>query len=48
MRKGAIVADDIERNEAFGQFTRAHPEAPAFIAAADDSGAQFGVLLKGL
>jgi predicted O-methyltransferase YrrM len=48
MRRGAIVADDIERNEAFGQFTRAHPDVPAFIAAADDSGAQFGVLLKGL
>ena len=48
MRKGAIVADDIERNEAFGQFTRARPDVPAFIAAADDSGAQFGVLLKGL
>lgn len=48
MRKGAIVADDIERNEAFGQFTRARPDVPAFVAAADDSGAQFGVLLKGL
>jgi predicted O-methyltransferase YrrM len=47
MRKGAVVADDIERNEAFGQFTRARPDVPAFIAAADDSDAQFGVLLKG-
>jgi hypothetical protein len=47
MRKGAIVADDIERNEAFGQFTRARPDVPAFVAAADDSGALFGVLLKG-
>jgi hypothetical protein len=47
MRRGAIVADDIERNEAFGQFTSARPEVPAFIAAADDSGAQFGILLKG-
>ncbi|MGO9763131.1 MAG: class I SAM-dependent methyltransferase [Solirubrobacteraceae bacterium] len=48
LRKGAIVADDIERNEAFGQFTRARPDVTAFVAAADDSGAQFGILLKGL
>jgi hypothetical protein len=47
LRKGAIVADDIERNTAFGAFMRAHPDASAFIAAADDSGAQFGILLKG-
>ncbi len=47
MRKGAIVADDIERNEAFGQFTRSRPDVPAFVAAADDSGALFGILLKG-
>ncbi len=45
--KGAIVADDIERNQAFGQFMRARPEAPTFVAAADDSGAQFGIVLKG-
>ncbi len=48
LRRGAIVADDIERNEAFGQFTRARPDVPSFVAAADDSGAQFGILLKGL
>jgi hypothetical protein len=47
LRRGAAVADDIERNDAFGKFTRAHPEAASFVAAADDSGAQFGVLLKG-
>jgi predicted O-methyltransferase YrrM len=47
LRKGVIVADDIERNTAFGAFTRAHPDAHAFVAAADDSGAQFGVVLKG-
>ena len=47
MRRGAIVADDIERNEAFGQFTRSRPDVPAFVAAADDSGALFGILLKG-
>lgn len=48
LSKGAIVADDIERNEAFGQFTRARPDVTSFVAAADDSGAQFGILLKGL
>ncbi len=47
MRKGALVADDIERNEAYGAFTRAHPDAASFVATADDSGAQFGILLKG-
>ncbi len=46
--KGAVVADDIERNDAFGKFTRAHPQEPSFVAAADDSGAQFGIVLKGL
>ncbi|HTW41577.1 MAG TPA: class I SAM-dependent methyltransferase [Solirubrobacteraceae bacterium] len=45
--RGAALADDIERNEAFGQFTRAHPGIPAFVAAADDGAAQFGILLKG-
>jgi hypothetical protein len=47
MGKGALVADDIERNEAFGRFTQAHPGVPALVAAADDAGAQFGILLKG-
>ncbi len=45
--RGALVADDIERNEAFGQFTRSRPDVPSLVAAADDSGAQFGILLKG-
>jgi hypothetical protein len=48
LRRGAIVADDIERNEAFAHFTRLRPEVPAFVAAADDSGALFGILLKGI
>ncbi len=48
LRKGAVVADDIERNDAFGKFTRGRPGSPAFVAAADDSGAQFGIVLKGL
>jgi len=46
MQKGALVADDIERNAAFGEFTRSRPDAPSFVAAADDSGALFGVVLK--
>jgi Methyltransferase domain len=48
MRRGALVADDIERNEGFRHFTRAHPDAPAFVASADDGVAMFGILLKGL
>jgi hypothetical protein len=47
MRRGALVADDIERNEGFRHFTRAHPDAPALVATADDGVAIFGVLLKG-
>jgi Methyltransferase domain len=47
MRRGALVADDIERNEGFARFTHAHPQALAFVAEADDSGAQFGIVLKG-
>jgi hypothetical protein len=45
--RGAVIADDIERNEAFGQFTRSRPDVPYLVAAADDSGAQFGIALKG-
>jgi predicted O-methyltransferase YrrM len=48
LRRGAVVADDIERNEAFGDFTRARPDIRSFVAAADDSGALFGIALKGL
>lgn len=46
LRKGAIVADGIERNKAFGEFTRSRPHIPALVASADDSAAQFGILLK--
>jgi predicted O-methyltransferase YrrM len=44
---GAVLADDIERNAAFGEFARAHPEATAFVQRADDGKALFGMLLKG-
>ncbi len=47
LRKGAVVADDIERNSAFGKFTRTRPDIPSFVAAADDGGALFGIALKG-
>ncbi len=47
LRKGAIVADDIERNDAFGDFMGSRPDVPCFVAAADDSGALFGIALKG-
>jgi predicted O-methyltransferase YrrM len=48
LRRGAIVADDIERNGAFAKFVRSRPDVSALVAAADDRGAQFGILLKGL
>jgi hypothetical protein len=47
LRKGAVIADDIERNDAFGDFMRSRPDVPCFVAAADDSGALFGIALKG-
>ena len=48
LRRGAIVADDIHRNDAFANFTRSHPDAPSFVATADDGKALFGIALKGL
>lgn len=48
LQKGAIVADDIERNAAFGNFRRSRSDAPSFVAQADDTGALFGITLKGL
>jgi hypothetical protein len=35
------------RNDAFGDFMRSRPDVPCFVAAADDSGALFGIALKG-
>jgi Methyltransferase domain len=43
---GAVVIDDVEKNSAFGSFTRTHPEARALVCAADDQRALFGCLLK--
>jgi hypothetical protein len=43
---GAALIDDVERNRAFGVFTRAHPEAAAVVFSADDGRALFGCLLK--
>lgn len=47
LRRGAAIADDIERNTAWGPFARAHPHDPSWVAAADDRSAQFGIALKG-
>jgi hypothetical protein len=46
--RGAVIADDIERNHAFGDFTAARPGIVSLIALADDSGAMFGIALKGM
>lgn len=43
---GAVLADDVERSAAFGEFAREHPRAASFIERADDGRALFGVLLK--
>ena len=47
LRKGAIVADDIQLNAAFGAFTRSRADVPSFVAQADDTEALFGIVLKG-
>jgi predicted O-methyltransferase YrrM len=43
---GAIVADDVERNAAFCDFSRSLPGAVSLVARADDGRAQLGILLK--
>jgi hypothetical protein len=46
LRGGAALVDDVERNVAFGRFTRAHPEAGALVCPADDGRALFGCLVR--
>jgi len=46
LRGGAALVDDVERNAAFGRFSRAHPEADALVCRADDGRALFGCLLR--
>ncbi len=43
---GVALVDDVERNVAFGRFTRAHPEAGALVCPADDGRALFGCLVR--
>jgi hypothetical protein len=46
MRSGVLIADDIDRNPAFGVFAGEHPEAEAIVARAADARALFGILVK--
>lgn len=46
LRGGAALVDDVERNVAFGRFTRDHPDADALVFRADDARALFGCLLR--
>ncbi len=46
MRSGLLIADDVDRNTAFGRFARAHPEAESMVARADDGRAMFGIVLR--
>jgi predicted O-methyltransferase YrrM len=43
---GVALLDDVEKNRAFAQFSREHPEADALLFKADDGGALFGCLRK--
>jgi hypothetical protein len=43
---GAVVADDIHRNDAFGEFAEATPEARSLVIQHSDSLGCFGVLVK--
>ena len=44
---GAVVADDIHRNDAFGDFLRSAVGARAFVIRHSDGAGHFGILLKG-
>jgi len=46
MRRGVLIADDIDRNRAFGDFAREHPRAEAIVAPAADGRAMFGIVVK--
>ena len=47
IRRGAIVADDIQQSAAFASFSSRTPSATSFVVDADDGSAQFGIVLKG-
>jgi hypothetical protein len=46
IRRGAIVADDVQQSAGFAKFAAGLPPGSTFVVDADDSGAQFGVALK--
>jgi len=48
LQRGAVLADDIERNDGFGDFLDARAQTPGLVARADDGVALFGIALKGL
>ena len=48
LRAGAVVADDIQSNAAFGPFVRSRPDSASLVARADDGNAMFGIALKGV
>jgi len=48
LQRGAVLADDIERNDGFGDFLDARRKLPSLLARADDGVALFGIALKGL
>jgi predicted O-methyltransferase YrrM len=43
IRRGAVVADDVEQNAGFASFGSEHPDASCLVAEADDGGALFGI-----
>ena len=43
---GLVVVDDVERNSAFANFSRAHADAPTTAGMADDGRAVLAVALK--
>jgi hypothetical protein len=47
IERGAVVVDDIDRNEGFERFTRSVAAGASLVAAADDERALFGIALKG-
>jgi hypothetical protein len=43
---GAALIDDVEKNEATGEFLRKHPRTPSLISASDDGKVLIGCLVK--
>jgi hypothetical protein len=47
LRRGAVVADDVDQSSAFETFVGGLPAGSSLVCPADDARALFGIALKG-